>query len=111
MKPGDGRQAGAWTRTRRAAAPAVAQAAAGERPVSRGYTEELEHWAWCIRNPAPENQPHCTPEVALGDAVIALTTNLAIKKGTRIEFNPKWFDPNDDATPEGDKPRQAADIS
>ena len=23
-------------------------------PVSRGYTEEMEHWAWCIRNPDSE---------------------------------------------------------
>ena len=43
-------------------------------PVSRGYKEEIEHWAWCIRNPDPKNKPHCTPEVALGDAVIALTS-------------------------------------
>ena len=39
---------------------AVAQAATGEN-VSRGYREEIEHWAWCIRNPAPEHQPRCTP--------------------------------------------------
>ena len=91
---------------------AVAQAASGGGPVSRGYTEEIEHWAWCIRNPATENKPHCTPEVALGDAVIALTSNLAIEKQTQIEFDPEWFDPNDDETPEGNKPpRQAADIS
>ena len=32
-------------------------------PVSRGYTEEIEHWAWCIRNPDSE-QPcrSCHPE-------------------------------------------------
>ena len=29
-------------------------------PVSRGYTEEIEHWAWCIRNPDPE-QPAPLP--------------------------------------------------
>ncbi|MEX0678910.1 MAG: Gfo/Idh/MocA family oxidoreductase, partial [Pirellulales bacterium] len=45
-----------------------------EGPLSRGYTEEMEHWAWCIRHPAPENQPRCHPKVALGDAVIALAT-------------------------------------
>jgi hypothetical protein len=88
----------------------VAQAAASGGPPSRGYREEIEHWAWCIRNPAPNHKPHCTPEIALGDAVIALTSNLAIRKNARIEFDPKWFDPNDDATPEGDKPRQAADV-
>ena len=42
--------------------------------------------------PGPEHQPHCTPEVALADAVIALTSNLAIAKSERIEFNPEWFD-------------------
>ena len=54
--------------------------------VSRGYAEELEHWAWCIRNPAPENRPRCHPKVAMGDAVIALTTNMAAREGRRIEF-------------------------
>ncbi len=66
---------------------AVAQAATGGN-TSRGYREEIEHWAWCIRNPDPKHKPHCTPEVALGDAVIALTSNIAIEKQTRIEFKP-----------------------
>jgi predicted dehydrogenase len=70
----------------------------------RGYTEEIEHWAWCIRNPDPENQPKCHPQVALADAVIALTTNLAAREGKRVEFKKEWFDPYDDATPEGNKP-------
>ena len=71
----------------------------GQRPghsngISRGYAEELEHWAWCIRNPDPENQPRCHPKVALGDAVIALTTNMAAREGRRIEFQEEWFDPS-----------------
>jgi len=79
----------------------------------RGYTEEIEHWAWCIRNPAPENQPRCHPKVALADAVIALTTNLAARLAEkapnnplagRIEFKPEWFDPDSDETPDGQKP-------
>ncbi len=74
------------------------------RTVSRGYREELEHWAWCIQNPAPENQPHCGPKIAMADAVIALTTNIAAREGRRIEFKPQWFDPNSDETPEGVKP-------
>ena len=53
----------------------------GTLPAERGYTEELEHWAWCIRNRAPENLPRCHPKVALGDAVIALTTNMAARQG------------------------------
>jgi len=66
----------------------------------RGYAEELEHWAWCIRNPAPENQPRCQPKVALKDAVIALTANQAARKGCRIDFQESWFDPDDPATPD-----------
>ena len=80
---------------------AVAGAA---RQVSRGYTEELEHWAWCIQNRAPENVPRCHPKVALADAVIALVTNIAARQGRRIEFEEAWFDPCSDATPEGVKP-------
>ncbi len=76
-------------------------------PPSRGYTEEMEHWAWCIRNPAPENQPRCKPEVAIADAVIALVSNIALANPTtraRIEFDPEWFDIASDETPEGVKP-------
>jgi predicted dehydrogenase len=88
---------------------AVAQAAASG-PVSRGYKEEIEHWAWCIRNPDPKNKPHCTPEVALGDAVIALTSNIAIAKQEKIKFDPAWFDPARSETPEGKPPRQSAEV-
>jgi predicted dehydrogenase len=90
------------------AAKAVAKGPGGGPKVSRGYTEELEHWAWCIRNPAPENQPHCGPKVAMGDAIIALTTNMAARKGARIEFKKEWFDIHSDETPEGNKPTVAA---
>ena len=85
----------------------MAKAAEGMGKVSRGYTEEIEHWAWCIRNPAPENQPRCKPEVALGDAVIALTTNFALKQAVAgkgngfVKFDDKWYDLNDDDTPDG----------
>jgi predicted dehydrogenase len=90
---------------------AVAQAATAGN-TSRGYREEIEHWAWCIKNPAPEHKPRCTPEVAMADAIIALTSNLAIKKGERITFVDAWFDVDSDETPEGgDKPRQADQIN
>ena len=76
-------------------------------PPSRGYTEEMEHWAWCVRNPSPENQPRCKPEVAIADAVIALVSNIALANPAtqaRIEFKPEWFDIASDETPEGVKP-------
>jgi predicted dehydrogenase len=87
-----------------AAAPVAKAAATG--PVSRGYTEEIEHWAYCIRNPAPENRPKCYPEVAMGDAVIALTTNVAIQEGLRgnagfVKFKKEWFDRDRDEVPDG----------
>jgi predicted dehydrogenase len=78
--------------------------------ISRGYSEQLEHWAWCIRvnpdcetdDPDGKMHPKCYPPVALGDAVIALTTNIAIELEEPIEFNKAWFDINSDATPEND---------
>ena len=72
--------------------------------VSRGYCEEIEHWAYCIReNPEADHSkpmPRCYPEVALADAVIALTTNISAKLGETVEFDPAWFDAKSDATPE-----------
>jgi predicted dehydrogenase len=82
----------------------VKKAAAGPEsaPVSKGYAEELEHWAWCIRHPAKENHPRCTPKVAMADAIIALTTNLAVQTGQPLRFRKEWFDPTKDDTPEKD---------
>ena len=55
----------------------------------RGYAEELEDWAWCIRNRDPKHLPRCHPAVALGDAVIALVANKAIRQQRRYEFEPR----------------------
>ena len=97
---------------------AVAQRAMAG-PVSRGYTEEIEHWAWCIRefdesalaaDPAGYDRrrlPKCHPQVAMADAVIALTSNIAINQQRHVEFKPGWFDIDDDATPEMDEIPQA----
>lgn len=85
--------------------------AADSGPISRGYTEEMEHWAWLIRNADPRDtdvdaQPRCRPEVAMGDGIIALTSNIAIKRSSRgesgyIEFKDAWFDIHSDETPDG----------
>jgi len=93
-------------------AAAVGQAATSG-PASRGYTEEIEHWAWCIQNRKgnesdPAVQPRCHPKVALADAVIALTSNLAMEHQTRIDFKPEWFDPDNPATPEDEFKSQTA---
>ena len=71
-------------------------------PVSRGYTEEMAHFAYCIRMQDKgktdegkqkwQRAPRCHGRVAMADAIIALTSNLAMKRRQRIEFKPEWFD-------------------
>jgi predicted dehydrogenase len=75
---------------------------------SRGYREELEHFAYCVRHGDPsdyhadaDHRPRCRGEVALADAVIALTSNLAMKHKRRIDFDERWFDYTSDAVPDG----------
>ena len=51
-------------------------------------------------------QPRCNPAVALGDAVIALTTNVAIRRanenqGGYVKFEDAWYDIDKDDTPDG----------
>ena len=82
---------------------------AAEGPPSRGYREEMEHWAWLIRNHEatdPAAQPRCKPEVALADAIIALTAKVAIRQSIKgesgfIKFQEDWFDVQKDDTPDG----------
>ena len=110
-----GKAGGPTLDTTESGGPAVAasQAGGGDGPPSRGYTEEMEHWAWCIRNPAPENQPRCKPEVALADAVIALVSNMSLANPatqSRIEFQDGWFDIASDETPEGLAPDPGRDF-
>jgi predicted dehydrogenase len=66
--------------------------------VSRGYREEMEHFAYCIRmrdQATSSDRPNvrCDGVHAMADAIIALTANLAMKHQKRIEFKPEWFDP------------------
>lgn len=92
--------------------------------VSRGYCEEIEHWAYCIRkNPDADptkvdteikaenvgyleegNRPllltRCRGEIALWDAVIALATNISADLRATVEFNKEWFNADSDETPE-----------
>lgn len=85
---------------------APAKTAEGGGPVSRGYKEEIEHWAWCISQGDYGNQPRCNGPVALADAVIALTAKQAIKNSNSkgghgfIQFEDSWFDFKSDDVPE-----------
>lgn len=82
-------------------APAAAASAGPAESVSRGYREEMEHFCYCIRT--GENDLRCNGTVAMADAIMALTANIAMKQQRRIEFKPEWFDPHNDATPEEDE--------
>ena len=82
-------------------------ASGGAGPVSKGYREEMEHFAYCIRmwDQMPKNErpkPRCEGRVAMGDAIIALTSNLAMKHRQRIEFKPEWFDPQSSDVPDAE---------
>ncbi|MCS7045366.1 MAG: Gfo/Idh/MocA family oxidoreductase [Gemmataceae bacterium] len=86
----------------------VGATALGIAPPSRGYREELEHLAYCIRNrdqgmqsDRERLQPRCGGRQALADAIVALTANLAISspRTKRIVFESDWFDPAKPAVP------------
>jgi predicted dehydrogenase len=81
-------------------------------PISRGYTEEMEHFAYCIRMQQKETTDEgrkkwqqtvkCHGRVAMADAIIALTSNLAMQHRKRIEFKPSWFEAESTEAPEKD---------
>jgi len=85
--------------------PSKASAVADIGKVSRGYTEEMEHFAFCIRNHGnnPADAPlRCPGKQGMKDAIMALTSNLAMKHKKRIVYKSEWFDPDSDLVPETD---------
>ncbi len=100
-------------------ATAVGANAVGHNPPSKGYREELEHLAYCIRmlgpNPSPEERalykPRCDGRAAMADAIIALTANQAMKHRRRIEFDDAWFDDIRENSPVPDADMRPAPVS
>ncbi len=82
------------------AAAVTAKNGMGET-ISRGYREEMEHFCHCIRT--GKNELRCNGVVAMADAIMAMTANLAMQHRKRIEFKNEWFDPQSDAVPETDE--------
>jgi predicted dehydrogenase len=89
----------------------------------RGYRTEMEHFAYCVRKWQELKQPvsyekkdghlvhadimpRCHGEVAMADAIIALTSNLAMDNRQRIIFEDAWFDPTSGETPEAKHGKQ-----
>ena len=103
-----------------AAANAAGATGTGGGPVSRGYKEEMADFAYCIRQWDPQvgyrsetdsaskkeryvqRLPRCHGEVAMADAILALTANLAMAGREKIEFHPDWFKADSDNVPDKD---------
>lgn len=88
---------------------AVGQQALGAGAPSRGYREEMEHFAYLIRmrdkgmeSDTAKLKPRCDGKAAMADAIMALTSNLAMKRRQRIEFKPEWFDPKSPEVPDSE---------
>jgi predicted dehydrogenase len=76
-------------------------------PISRGYREEMEDFAYCVRmwnqgDKKDRRLPRCHGRVAMADAIVALTSNQAMRKKQRIEFKHEWFDPASPEVPDPD---------
>ncbi len=87
-----------------AASSAAVEVGAATAEVSRGYTEEMEHFCHCVRTEnfagPKEGGLRCDGVVAMADAIMALTANKAMATRQRIEFKPEWFDPDSDEVPD-----------
>lgn len=113
---GLGAPATAASSTWEAASAKGKSALGGDGPVSRGYREEMEHFAYCVKlwedkNVAKADRPHprCEGTVAMADAIVALTANRAMRghagndhRAERIVFQKEWFDPKASAVPDVD---------
>jgi predicted dehydrogenase len=89
------------------AAAAISAAAGGGAAVSRGYREEMEDFAYCVKlwgqsDSKDRRLPRCHCPVAMADAIIALTSNLSMANRQRIEFREEWFDPASPAVPDAE---------
>jgi hypothetical protein len=105
--------ASTWGGPGAAAAGATTGTASGA-PVSRGYKEEMADFAHCIREwdvktgyeqkngKYVQRLPRCHGEVAMADAILALTANLAMADRRRREFDPEWFKADSDKVPDKD---------
>jgi predicted dehydrogenase len=91
-------------------------------PVSRGYREEMEDFAYCVRLWDPklgyqrdgdkykQRLPRCHGEVAMADAIVALTANRAMKDRQRIEFRDGWFDAAVSEVPDDPKAKPKIEV-
>jgi predicted dehydrogenase len=68
-----------------------------------GYAAELEHWAFCCRQPVASNaspKPRCDAAAGLYTTVLTVAASKAVKHETRVDFKPEWFDIKSDESPD-----------
>lgn len=112
--------ASTWGGPAAAAAGAAVGTGAPGTPVSRGYREEMSDFAFCVRQWKPsvgyktetdsdtkkerylQRLPRCHGEVAMADAILALTSNLTMARRQRIDFDLDWFRADSDKVPDKD---------
>ena len=80
----------------------------GEENISRGYAEELEHWAWCIPQSGPRTSRGAILKWPWATPSSPWSPKMAAREGKRIEFKDEWFQVDSDETPEGIDPVSAA---
>ncbi|QDT16162.1 Gfo/Idh/MocA family protein [Alienimonas californiensis] len=103
---------------------AAGSSAASTMPseISRGYKEEMEHFCYMIREQDGDYYPggepvapakgglRCNGEIAMADAIMAHTANMAMRYGIRIPFEQSWFDWQSPEVPEKSVPELAAKV-
>jgi len=109
-----------WGGPAAGAAPAATVGGGGDQvKVSRGYKEEMEDFAYCIRRwddkigyqkkdkseEYVQRLPRCHGEVAMADAVVALYANEAMKNNQRLYFTDDCFKADSTAKPSAEHPK------
>jgi hypothetical protein len=92
-------------------ASAAGQNALGYGPPSRGYREEMEHFAYVIRMREQAGtqaerdsfKVRCDGQAAMADAIMALVANKAIRERQRIAFQNSWYDAESNDVPDADQ--------
>jgi predicted dehydrogenase len=124
LAKGDAAADSSGTDTSSSAVPTAGGSSGGPAggPPSRGYREEMEDFAYCVRLWDPkvgyakkdgkyvQRLPRCHGEVAMADAIVALTANRAMHGRQRIEFNEKWFDAEADAVPDDPRAKPKVEV-
>jgi predicted dehydrogenase len=111
-----------WGGPAAAASPVKGGTVAGG-PISRGYREEMEDFAYCVRlwdaklgyakdkdGKYVQRLPRCHGEVAMADAIVALTANRAMHEKKRIEFLKGWFDSEATDVPDDPKAKPKVEV-